>query len=101
MALRKLIDRRGNKIDNRKMTWNDWKKKLNEEVDELDAALCFKDKKDIMEETLDVIQICTGIMAKLYREGIIIEQGIHRHNKKLVDRGCEVSAEVKFNVNSK
>ncbi|MFL0197306.1 MazG-like family protein [Clostridium sp. WILCCON 0269] len=98
MVLRKLIDRKGNKIDHRIMTWEEWKEKVLEEAGELCKALSSGNKKDIMEEVLDVIQVCIGILAKLFREGMVIEQGIHGHNKKLVDRGCEVSAEVRFNV---
>ncbi|MFL0196426.1 MazG-like family protein [Clostridium sp. WILCCON 0269] len=98
MVLRKLIDKKGNKIDNRTMSWDGWKEKLLEEVDELCKALSSGNKKDIMEEVLDVIQVGIGILAKLFREGMVIEQGIHGHNKKLVDRGCEACAEIRFNV---
>lgn len=101
MILRKVTEHRGKKIDLSKLTWDDWKKKLNEEVDELVIALHSGNKKDIMEEVLDVVQVCIGILAKLFREGMVIEQGIHRHNKKLSNRGCEVAAEIKFNVNRK
>ncbi|WP_156876081.1 MazG-like family protein [Clostridium kluyveri] len=98
MVLRKLIDRRGNKIDNRTMTWEDWKDKVLEESGELCEALSSGDKKKIMEEVLDVIQVGIGILAKLFRENFDIVQGFHRHNKKLVDRGCEACAEVGADV---
>ena len=98
MVLRKLIDRKGNKIDNRTMTWEKWKDKVLEEAGELCEALSSGNKKDIMEEVLDVIQVGIGILAKLFREQIDIPQGFHRHNKKLVDRGCEACAEVGANV---
>lgn len=101
IVLKKLIDHSGKKIDNSKMTWEDWRKKLLDESEELIEALHSKNKKDIMEETLDIIQICIGIIAKLFKEGIIIEQGIYRHNKKLCERGCEASAVIRFNVNKR
>lgn len=99
MILRKVTQRNSNKVNLSKLTWDDWKKKLNEEVDELVVALHSGNKKDIMEEVLDVVQVCIGILAKLFKEGMVVEQGIHRHNKKLVNRGCEIAAEVKFDVN--
>ncbi|MFL0196973.1 MazG-like family protein [Clostridium sp. WILCCON 0269] len=101
MVLRKLIDKKGNKIDNRTMSWDDWKEKVLEEAGELCKALSSRNKKDIMEDVLDVIQVCIGILVKLFREGMVIEQGIHEHNKKLVDRGCEACAEVNFNASRK
>ncbi|WP_156876152.1 MazG-like family protein [Clostridium kluyveri] len=101
MVLRKLIDRKGNKIDNRTMSWEDWKDKVLEEAGELCEALSSGDKKKIMEEVLDVIQVGIGILAKLFRENFDIVQGFHRHNKKLVDRGCEACAEVNFNASRK
>ena len=101
MVLRKLIDSKGNKIDNRTMTWENWKDKVLEEAGELCRALSSGNKKDIMEEVLDVIQVCIGMLAKLFREGMVIEQGIYRHNKKLIDRGCEACGEIRFNVSRK
>lgn len=101
MVLRKVTERDGTKIELSKLSWGDWSKKLKEEVDELIIALHSDSKKDIMEEVLDVIQVCIGILAKLFKDGVVVEQGIHRHNKKLVDRGCEAGAEIKFSVNRK
>ena len=101
MVLRKLIDKKGNKIDHRTMTWQDWKKKVLEESGELCEALSSGNKKDIMEEVLDVIQVGIGILAKLFRENFDIVQGFHRHNKKLVDRGCEACAELGADVSKR
>ena len=101
MVLRKLINHKGEKIDNRTMTWEKWKKVLIGEVKELCEALSSGNKLDIMEEVLDVIQVGIGILAKLFREKVDIPQGFHRHNKKLVDRGCEACAEVNFNASRK
>lgn len=100
-ALKRVTERNGNKIDTSKLTWNDWSKKLNEEVDELSIALHSKNKAAIEEEVMDVVQICIAIIVKLFKDGTIIEQIIRRHNKKLNDRGCEISAEIKFDVNRK
>ena len=101
MVLRKLVNHKGEKIDNRTMTWDKWKETLLGEVKELCEALSSGNKKDIMEEVLDVIQVCIGMLAKLFREGMVIEQGIYRHNKKLIDRGCEACGEIRFNVSRK
>lgn len=99
MVLRRLIDSKGNKIDNRKMTWIDWKRKFLEEVGELCKALSSGNKLDIMEEVLDVIQVSIGILAKLFIENVDILQGFYRHNKKIINRGCEACGEIKINVN--
>lgn len=97
-ALKKVTGHDGKEVDNTKVTWDYWNKKLVEEVKELIEAIDLKDKVKIMEETLDIIQVCIGMMAKLYKEGLTIENGIRRHNKKLSNRGCDVAAEIRFSV---
>lgn len=101
MILRKVVGHNKERIDTRNLNWDDWNKKLKEEVGELTEALHSRNKIDIMEEVLDVIQVSLGICAKLFKEGIIMENGIHKHNKKLINRGCEPSAVIKFTVNRK
>lgn len=67
--------------------------KLHEEVDELSCELIKhvtekeETKKKIVEETLDVIQVCIGILNKLEQEGIDIAKEIEKHNMKLLNRG--------------
>lgn len=67
--------------------------KLHEEVDELSCELIKhvtekeETKKKIAEETLDVIQVCIGILDKLEQEGIDIAKEIEKHNMKLLRRG--------------
>lgn len=100
-VLRKVKGHRGEVVDNTKATWDYWKKKLREEVKEFEEAVELNDKSKIMEEVLDIIQVGIGMLYKLFREGTRIEQGIHRHNKKLVDRYCEVAADIKFHINRK
>lgn len=96
--LRKVTQRNGKKVELSKLTWDDWGKKLNEEVLELQEALHLKNKAAIIEEVLDVSQVCIGILAKLFKEGMSINNGFFEHNKKLDERGCEVIAEVKVDV---
>lgn len=98
MILNKVVGHNKKKIDNSKTTWEDWKKKIVEEVDELIDAIREKDRVHMVEEVLDILQCCIGILAKLAREGVSIDQGIHLHNKKLIDRGCEPSAEINIRI---
>lgn len=100
-VLKKVTERNGRKIDISKLTWEDWGKKIKEEVDELVIAIKSRDKSAIAEEVMDVIQVCVGVMAKLYKECISIDKEIQRHNGKLNDRGCEIAAEIKFNISKK
>ncbi|WP_027309306.1 hypothetical protein [Caloramator sp. ALD01] len=67
--------------------------KLHEEVDELSCELIKhvtekeETKLKIAEETLDVIQVCIGILDKLEKEGIEIAKEVEKHNMKLLKRG--------------
>ncbi|KZL88670.1 MazG nucleotide pyrophosphohydrolase domain-containing protein [Clostridium magnum] len=97
-VLKKVKGHDGKVIDNTKVTWEYWKKKLKEEVEELIEAIDLNDKTKIMEEVLDVIQVGVGMVYKLFKEGMIIEQGIHRHNKKLTNRWCEVAATIRLHI---
>ncbi|KGK88014.1 hypothetical protein [Clostridium sp. HMP27] len=74
------------KQDNNTWSWNDIKEKHQEEAAELIQALTEKDNYQIAEEVLDEIQVCIGILDKLQRDGLNIEQMVLRHNKKLVNR---------------
>lgn len=100
-VLRKVRGHRNEVVDNTKVSWNYWIKKLSEEVEELEEAVELNDKAKIMEEVLDILQVSIGMLYKLFKEGMIIEQGVHRHNKKLANRGCEVAAVIRFNVSKK
>jgi phosphoribosyl-ATP pyrophosphohydrolase len=86
------------KLDNNKWGWKDIKIKHLEESKELLLALDKEDKYQIAEEALDEIQVCIGILDKLRREGVNLEQIFHRHNKKLVNREwkCKGVVEIKW-----
>ena len=57
--------------------------KLNEEVEEVAAAILMNDKENLTEELLDVIQCCYGIA---FTKGINLEEHIKEHNEKLLNR---------------
>ena len=76
-------------IDKNKETFEDILKKYQEESMELKEALQSGDDLQIAEETLDVIQMCIGILDKLNSNGMNINQLVKRHNKKLVMRNWE------------
>ena len=81
--------------------WNLHQSKLYEEFRELDNAIDEGDNIHIAEETLDVIQVAIGVLDKLHHEGIDVQQAIHRHNKKLINRGWKHKAVIKIHVNKK
>lgn len=72
--------------DNNVWSWKDILKKIDEESTELTLALCKEDKANIAEETLDLIQLCAGVLDKLEREGTDIDQEFLKHEKKLINR---------------
>jgi NTP pyrophosphatase (non-canonical NTP hydrolase) len=74
------------KQDNNKWNWTDISMKHKEESIELLEAIAKEDRHHIAEEVLDEIQVCVGILDKLEREGINIQQIFLKHNKKLVNR---------------
>lgn len=87
--------------DNSKWSLKDFLKKLKEEFGELEEAIGEGDNIHIAEEVLDVIQACVGMMYKLFKKGLDIEQLFHRHNKKLVNREWKYCAEIKIQVNKR
>ncbi|GIW49183.1 MAG: hypothetical protein KatS3mg079_659 [Caloramator sp.] len=74
-------------------SYTDMFSKLHEEVEEVSTEIIkhATEKEDtkekIAEETLDVIQVCIGILDKLEKEGIDIAKEIEKHNMKLLRRG--------------
>lgn len=82
-------------------TWKVSKDKIDEESTELIEAIKEGDSQHVAEETLDTIQVCIGILDKLYQNGINIQEEVYKHNKKLVDRGWKHKAVVKAQVNRK
>lgn len=68
-------------------TWFKIIKKLAEEIIELVIAIIKRDKKNIAEEALDVIQVAIGVLDKLEEEGMNIESVTFRHLGKLINRG--------------
>jgi NTP pyrophosphatase (non-canonical NTP hydrolase) len=83
----------------------DWLQKLNEEVDELKynvmEAYSLEDvpggdtyylntgqRRNIVEELCDVIEVLYSMANQMGIDGDMIQQGIHKTNKKLRERGC-------------
>lgn len=89
MKLMILKNNKGLGIDKSKENFQDILKKYQEESRELEEALQSEDDVQIAEETLDVIQMCIGILDKLNSNGMNINQLVKRHNKKLVMRNWE------------
>jgi hypothetical protein len=85
-------------------TLKDWMQKLNEEVDELKGELLSvyaldedvpsvyvppkEDRKLIVGELCDVIELLYSMANQMGIDGDMIQQGIHETNKKLRERGC-------------
>lgn len=97
MILEKAVSH-NKSVNVRKLTYSEWQRKLSEECTELHESIGLHDKTKIAEEVLDVVQVCFGIIAKLVREGLLIDIMVHKHNKKLINRGCRESAVVNFSV---
>jgi hypothetical protein len=84
------------------LTLKDWLNKLNEEVDELKNELLSvymledvpskwkekENKKLIICELCDVIEVLYSMANQMGIDGDMIQQGIHKTNKKLRERGC-------------
>lgn len=80
---------------------DDWKEhchKLNEEVIETFMAIAVGNKEHMVSEVLDTIQVCVGMMHKLYGDGVDLEKAIAIHNSKLVDRGWDHKAIIRIQV---
>lgn len=80
-------------------SWGMHKAKVYEESLELVDAIKEGDNAHIAEEALDTIQVAIGILDKLHKEGIDIQQAVYRHNKKLTNRGWDAKAIIKIQVN--
>ena len=89
-------------IDKNKETFEDILKKYQEESIELKEALQSGDDLQIAEETLDVIQICIGILDKLNSKEINVGQLVKRHNKKLVMRNWKEKGviQIRWRINA-
>jgi NTP pyrophosphatase (non-canonical NTP hydrolase) len=86
------------------LTLKDWLNKLNEEVDELKNELlsvytfdkvpskCWEmreeNRKLIIGELCDVIEVLYSMANQMGIDGDMIQQGIHKTNEKLKERGC-------------
>jgi NTP pyrophosphatase (non-canonical NTP hydrolase) len=93
-------DRQGRLVEG--LTLKDWLNKLNEEVDELKNELLSvymledvpskwkekENKKLIIGELCDVIEVLYSMANQMGIDGDMIQQGIHKTNKKLRERGC-------------
>ncbi len=81
--------------------WKKHKEKVEEEAAELVEAIKEGNSADIAEKALDNLQVCIGILDKLYHEGVDIQQAVYRHNKKLINRGWNHKAVIKTQINKK
>jgi hypothetical protein len=87
------------------LTLKDWFCKLNEELDELKNELLgvyvlynghcseanrpsYEERKRIVGELCDVIEVLYSMANQMGIDGDMIQQGIHKTNKKLRERGC-------------
>lgn len=86
---------------NKEDKWKTHKDKVDEESTELIEAIKEGNTAHIAEEALDNIQVNIGILDKLYHDGVNIEEAVHTHNRKLVNRGWKHKAVVKVQVNKK
>jgi hypothetical protein len=95
-------DRQGRLVEG--LTLKDWLNKLNEEVDELKNELLSvyvldevvpsgrlmlkENKKLIVGELCDVIEVLYSMANQMGIDGDMIQKGIHDTNEKLKERGC-------------
>ncbi len=95
-------DRRKGAVN--ELTLKDWLQKLNEEVDELKDELLSVytldevvpsgyvmpegNRKLIVSELCDVIEVLYSMANQMGIDGDMIQQGIYDTNKKLKERGC-------------
>lgn len=73
-------------------------RKLHEEVREVYEANAYYDDVELIKETLDVIQVCTGILDIVEKEHIDLEKLFQEHNKKLKDRKWEFKKTIDINL---
>ena len=76
--------------------WSLHKSKVYEECLELVEAINSDDRVCIAEEAFDIIQVALGILDKLQHEGVDIQQAIHTHNKKLINREGSIKQLLRF-----
>ncbi|EJP6471396.1 nucleotide pyrophosphohydrolase [Clostridium botulinum] len=76
------------------------REKLLEESLELMNAITSYDIENTIEETLDVIQVCIGILDTLGKEeNIDLEKELNRHNRKLLKRGWKFKGKIVLKIN--
>ncbi|MBY6846756.1 nucleotide pyrophosphohydrolase [Clostridium botulinum] len=77
------------------------REKLLEESLELMNAITSYDIENTIEETLDVMQVCIGILDTIEKqEDIDLEKELNRHNRKLLDRGWKSKGKINIKINS-
>lgn len=77
------------------------REKLLEESIELMNAITLYDIENTIEETLDVIQVCIGILDTIKKqENIELNKEINKHNRKLLKRGWNFKGKVNIKINS-
>lgn len=75
------------------------REKLLEESIELMNAITLYDIENTIEEVLDVIQVCVGILDTLGKEeNIDLEKEINKHNRKLLKRGWKSKGRVLIKI---
>ncbi|HDK7158949.1 TPA: nucleotide pyrophosphohydrolase [Clostridium botulinum] len=71
------------------------REKLLEESLELMNAITSYDIENTIEETLDVMQVCVGILDTIEKqENIDLNKEINRHNRKLLKRGWKTKGNI-------
>ncbi|AUM91536.1 MazG nucleotide pyrophosphohydrolase domain-containing protein [Clostridium botulinum] len=77
------------------------REKLLEESLELMNAITSYDIENTIEETLDVMQVCIGILDTLQKEeNIDLEKELNKHNSKLLGRGWKSKGKINIKINS-
>ncbi|MBO0575130.1 nucleotide pyrophosphohydrolase [Clostridium botulinum] len=77
------------------------REKLLEESIELMNAITSYDIENTIEEVMDVIQVCIGMLDTLEKEeNIDLEKELNRHNKKLLKRKWKSKGKIVLKINS-
>lgn len=97
--------------DNRLISSQEIKEKLNEESQEVKTAISDYEEhatldnlREIIKETFDVIQICILILwrcsrkAKEVGKDLLVHSECIEHRQKLAERGWEIEKEIEVNI---
>lgn len=83
-------------------SWTEIVKKFNEEINELERAIQADNQDELINELLDVMQVCIGGLDRLKSEGTKLNPKLLNHYQKLMNRGWNIKGQVELDfINNK